>query len=51
MSVSKELEIDIDSVVFNEDELQESIKHNEEKIDSQEVIEASDECDGGGCKI
>jgi hypothetical protein len=51
MSASKDLEIDLDKVVFNEDELQESVKHNEEKIDSQEEIEASDECDGGGCKI
>jgi hypothetical protein len=49
--MSKELEIDIDNVVFNEDELQESIKQNEKKIDSQEVIEATNECESGACKI
>lgn len=47
----KELDIDVDNLSFDEDELESSRKRNDEKIDSEEEIESSDECDGGGCKI
>lgn len=45
------MDIDIDTFEFTAEEELELAKAREEFIDGQEEVEASSECEGGGCII